>query len=75
MRITLGGDHIRYPGDCGTKTGSLDTIKLLGNSVLSTSTTRFASFDISNFYLGTPLDRPEYARIKLTDIPEEFIQE
>eukprot|EP00804_Cyclotella_cryptica_P018739 CCRYP_007223-RA/>CCRYP_007223-RA protein AED:0.40 eAED:0.40 QI:0/0/0/1/0/0/2/0/269 len=75
-QITLGGDRIRYPGDCGTKTGSLETIKLLLNSVLSTSTARFASFDISNFFLGSPLDRPEYARIKLTDIPGEgLIQE
>eukprot|EP00804_Cyclotella_cryptica_P027241 CCRYP_014349-RA/>CCRYP_014349-RA protein AED:0.16 eAED:0.16 QI:0/0/0/1/1/1/3/0/1022 len=74
-RITLGGDHIRYPGDCGTKTSSLETIKLLLNSVLSTPTARFASFDISNFYLGTPLDRPEYAHIKLSDIPDDFVQE
>eukprot|EP00804_Cyclotella_cryptica_P017258 CCRYP_016817-RA/>CCRYP_016817-RA protein AED:0.28 eAED:0.28 QI:0/0/0/1/0/0/5/0/734 len=43
--------------------------------VLSTPTACFASFDISNFYLGTPLDRPEYARIKLSDIPDDFIQE
>eukprot|EP00804_Cyclotella_cryptica_P024923 CCRYP_011831-RA/>CCRYP_011831-RA protein AED:0.37 eAED:0.37 QI:0/0/0/1/1/1/2/0/402 len=74
-RITLGGDRIHYPGDCGTKIGSLETVKLLINSVLSTATARFASFDISNFYLGTPLDRPEYDCIKLTDIPDEFIQE
>jgi hypothetical protein len=74
-RITLGGDRIRYPGDCGTKTGSLETVKLLLNSVLSTPTAHFASFDISNFYLGTPLDRPEYARIKLSDIPDDFVQE
>eukprot|EP00804_Cyclotella_cryptica_P028971 CCRYP_012389-RA/>CCRYP_012389-RA protein AED:0.32 eAED:0.32 QI:0/0/0/1/0/0/2/0/614 len=74
-RITLGGDRIRYPGDCGTKTGSLETVKLLLNSGLSMPTARFASFDISNFYLGTPLDRPEYARIKLSDIPDDFVQE
>eukprot|EP00804_Cyclotella_cryptica_P019682 CCRYP_016440-RA/>CCRYP_016440-RA protein AED:0.38 eAED:0.38 QI:0/0/0/1/0/0/2/0/266 len=75
MPITLGGDRIHYPGDCGTKTGSLETVKLLHNSVLSTPTAWFASFDISNFYRGTPLDKLEYARIKLTDIPKEFIQE
>jgi hypothetical protein len=74
-QITLRGDRICYPGDCGTKTGSLETVKLLLNSVLSTPSARFASFDIFNFYLGTPLDRPEYARIKLTNIPDEFIQE
>ena len=32
-------------------------------------------FDIKNFYLGTPLDRPKYARIQLKDIPQEFIAE
>jgi len=29
--------------------------------------------DIANFYLMTPLKRPEYVKIKLSDIPEEII--
>jgi hypothetical protein len=74
-RITIGGNRICYPGDTGTKTGSLEVVKLLFNSVLSRPSAKFASFDIKNFYLGTPLDRPEYVRIKLTDIPAEFITE
>ena len=32
-------------------------------------------FDIKNFYLGTPLDRPEYSHIHLKDTPQEFIPE
>ena len=32
-------------------------------------------FDINTFYLGTPLDCPEYARINLKEIPQEFIAE
>eukprot|EP00804_Cyclotella_cryptica_P003894 CCRYP_015765-RA/>CCRYP_015765-RA protein AED:0.46 eAED:0.57 QI:0/0/0/1/1/1/2/0/214 len=40
-----------------------------------TASAWFALFDISNFYLGTPLDRPEYASIKLTIIPDNFVQE
>ncbi len=28
-----------------------------------------------NFYLDTPMEDPEYVRIKITDIPEEFILE
>jgi hypothetical protein len=28
---------------------------------------------LSNFYLGTPLDRPEFVRIKLSVIPQEVI--
>ena len=59
-RITIGGNRICYPGDTGTRTGSLELVKLQLNNVLSTPNARFASFDISNFYLGTPLDRPEY---------------
>ena len=74
-RITIGGNRICYPGDTGTKTGSLELVKLLLNSVLSTKDARFACFDISNFYLGTPLDRPEYVRIKITDIPDEFVNQ
>ena len=31
--------------------------------------------DISNFYLMTPLKRYEYVRLKLSDIPDEIIEE
>ena len=31
--------------------------------------------DITNFYLNTPLKRKEYIKLKLTDIPQEVIQE
>ena len=73
--ITIGGNRICYPGDTGTKTGLLELVKLVLNSVLSTRDGKFACFDLKNFYLGTPLDRPEYVRIKITDIPQEFIDE
>ena len=33
------------------------------------------TIDISNFYLMTPLPRPEYLRLKLPDIPEEIFSE
>ena len=29
--------------------------------------------DISNFYLNTPLERPEYIRLKIDDIPDKII--
>ncbi len=54
--ITIGGNWICYPGDTGTKTGSLEVVKLLFNSVLSQPNAEFSCFDIKNFYLGTPLD-------------------
>lgn len=73
--ITIGGNRICYPGDTGTKTGSIKMVKLLLNSTISTPDARFACFDISNFYLGTLLNRPEYVRIKILDISQEFIHE
>ena len=33
------------------------------------------TFDIRNYYLQTPLDRPEYVRIKLSDINQNFVYE
>ena len=58
-RITIGGNRICYPGDVGTPTGSLELVKLMINSALSRQNAKFCCFDIKNFYLGTPLDRPE----------------
>jgi len=74
-RITIRGNTIAYPGDCGTHTGSLETAKLLLNSVCSKPNARFMTMDLANFYLGTPLDRPEYVQIKIDVIPKEFINE
>eukprot|EP00804_Cyclotella_cryptica_P009687 CCRYP_011212-RA/>CCRYP_011212-RA protein AED:0.35 eAED:0.22 QI:0/-1/0/1/-1/1/1/0/467 len=61
------------PGDIGTRTAPLKLVKLMINSVLSRHNAKFCTFDISNFYLGTPLDCPEYVRIRIHDIPQEFI--
>jgi hypothetical protein len=74
-RITIGGNNIAYPGDVGTPTGSIELVKLLINSVLSQRHAQLATMDLKNFYLNTQLDRPEYVRIKLADIPQEFINE
>ena len=73
--IAIDGNCICYPEDFGMPTRSLGIIKLVINSVLSSRNARFVCFDISNFYLATPMDRPEYVRIHLDDIPKEFISE
>jgi hypothetical protein len=31
--------------------------------------------DVKNFYLNTPMDRPEYMRISIKNIPQEIIDE
>jgi hypothetical protein len=71
----MGGNLINYPDDVGTPTANLLLIKIFVNSVICTPGARFANAGISNFYLMTPLKRPEYAKVKLSDIPEEVKQE
>jgi hypothetical protein len=74
-RATFGGNLIHYPEDAGTPTADLLLIKIFLNSVISTPGARFATADLSNFYLCTPMPRPEFGRVKLSDIPEEIIEE
>ena len=74
VRATMGGNLINYPEDVGTPTANLLLIKIFLNSIISTPGARFANADISNFYLMTPLKRPEYGKVKLSDIPAEIIK-
>jgi hypothetical protein len=74
-RATFGGNDINYPDDCGTPTADLLLIKIFLNSVISTPGAKFANADLSNFYYNHDLKRPEFARVKLTDIPQEIINE
>ena len=63
-RLTIGGDQINYPHDCGTPTADLLTVKHLLNSTISTPGAKFMTLDIKDFYLNTPLKRYEYLRLK-----------
>ena len=74
-RFVVGGDRVNYPGAVATPTADMLVAKLLFNSVISTKGAKFMTADISNFYLNTPLTRPEYIRLKLTDIPDKIIME
>ena len=71
--LTVGGNLIVYPGDCGTPTVDLLTVKLLLNSVISTPDAKFITIDIKDFYLNTPMDRFEYMKLKLSNLPEDFV--
>ena len=73
--ITIVGGQILAPFDVSTPTGSLELVQLMINSVLSRPNARFYAFDIKNFYLDTPMEKTEYIRVKLKDIPQEFIYE
>ena len=80
----MGGNLIDYPGDVSTRTADLTTAKLLWNSVLSKrkrsssrgrkhNLARFMCMDVKNFYLNTPMERPEYMRFHISQIPDEII--
>ena len=75
VRITVGGNLIKYPGEVTTRTADMATSKLLWNSAMSTPNARHAVSDIKNYYLNTPMDRHEHMRMPVKLIPEEFIQE
>ena len=59
-QLVVGGDRTNYTGKVATPTAEILVAKLLFNSVISTKGAQFMTADISNFYLNTPLKRPEY---------------
>ena len=75
FRLTVGSNCINYPGNCGTPTAGMLTVKLLLNSVISTKGAKFMSINIKDFYLNTPMSRYEYMRLKIVEIPHDFIDE
>ena len=64
-RVTMGGNLVNCPLDCGTPTADLLTVKLFINSIISTPNAKFMTLDITNFYLMTPIKQYEYLRMKL----------
>ena len=75
VRMTAGGNLIKYPGELTTRTADLTTSKVIWNSVLSTKDAKFMGIDIKNFYLGTPLERYEYMRLPLSIFPQHVIDQ
>jgi hypothetical protein len=74
MQLTVGGNHINYPGNCGTPTVDMVTVKLHLNSVISTKGACYCTIDLKDFYLMTPMAHPQYMRMKLKDLPAEFVE-
>jgi hypothetical protein len=76
VRGTAGGDRVDYDGETAAFTASMQTLKIMLNAVVSDEGARFATADIKDYYLGTPLldkhgnPATEYMRINLKHIPE-----
>ena len=71
----MGGNLVNFPGDCGTPTADLLTVKLLLNSIISTPNAKSMTLDIKDFYLMTPIKRYEYLCMKLNLFPQDIIDE
>ncbi len=56
----MGGDRVNYPGNAGTPSANLLTVKILINSIISTAGAKFMTMNIKDFYLNTPIARYEY---------------
>ena len=71
VRGTLGGDKTHYKGVTTANCADLLVVKILLNAAISDSESNWASIDIKDFYLGTPMLRPEYLRVTRKQIPDE----
>ena len=56
-RLVGEGDRVHYPGDAGTPTADLLTVKLLINSIISTAGAKFMTMDIKFFLFQYPDDQ------------------
>jgi hypothetical protein len=74
IRGTAGGDRINYDGPTKANTAALSTVKILLQSVASDDA-NFMTLDIKDFYLMTPLPRPEYLRIPLKFLSAEILDQ
>jgi hypothetical protein len=72
-RITMGGNLVNYPEDCGTPTADLLTVKLMFNSIIPPPNAKFMTINIKDYYLMTPMGRYEYFRMKLELFPPDII--
>ena len=75
IRFTIAHHHHDYTGATSTPTVDMPTVKCHINSTISTEGARYATMDISDFYLNTLMARPEYMRIPLKSIPQQIIDE
>lgn len=74
IRGTIGGDRIHYPGPTTARTAAMPLVKILLQSVISDGS-KWLTIDIKDYYLNTPLPRPEYLRIASKFLPSTVIHQ
>jgi hypothetical protein len=73
-QVIVGSNLLHYPGNCGTLKVGMITVKLHLISIISTKNACYCTIDLKDFYLNTPMDQPEYMRMKISNLPPNFIK-
>jgi hypothetical protein len=75
-RIVVGGDKLSYDNDPASPAASLLETKLILNSTISDAKNgaRFLSCDLKDHFLASPMERPEYMKIPIRNIPDDIIE-
>ena len=74
VRIVVGGDRLTYEDDAGSPAASLLETKILLSSVISDAHkgARFMSLDLKEYFLATPMERPEYMKVNISHFPKDI---
>ena len=75
VRLTVRGDIISFPWDCGTPKVDMLTVNLLLTSIVSIPNAKLMTINIKDFYLNTTMPRYKYMRLKLSDLPDNVIRQ
>jgi hypothetical protein len=73
LRLTVGSNQIVCPFNVSTPTVEMMTVKMHLNSVISTKGAHYCTIDLKDFYLNTPMERPECMQLKLSNLPHNFV--
>ena len=74
VRLTVGGDKLSHDDDAGSPAASILETKIMLNSVISDAHkgARFMGLDLKDFFLASPMARPEFMRIHYKHFPEDI---
>ena len=72
IRGTIGGDKIHYDGATKANTAAMPVVKMLLQSAISEDA-NWMTADLKDYYLMTPLPRPEYLLIQKKHLSQHII--
>jgi hypothetical protein len=71
--LTVGGNWIVHHGNVSMLAVKIMTVNMHPNSVILTKGAQYCTFNIKDFYLNMLMEQPEYIRMKLSNLPQEFV--